>query len=131
MLRTVGIRATVKVIHSAQRLQLARGGQLEIGYLGWSGGGNFTVSPTVVRLFMIDEIVDSKLGELAEPVLSIVDDAERRRAAAKLFDYYNEQAYGYVMHAIPEVFTTATEVAIRDPHGLRPARIYPHEFYWK
>jgi peptide/nickel transport system substrate-binding protein len=131
MLRQIGIRASVKQIHSSQRRQFATGGQIEIGYLGWSGGGNFTVSPTVVRLFMSDETVDPKLVELAEPVLSVVDDAERRKAAAKVFDYYSEQSYGYVMHAIPEVFTTTSEVAIRDPQGLRPARNYPHEFYWK
>ncbi len=131
MLRDVGIRAGVKVIASQNRAKLVKGGQVEIGYLGWSGGGTFTVSADVVRLFMTDEHEDAELVKLAQPVLSIMDDTQRRKAAAKVFDYYTEHAYGFPMHDNPETFTHVSELAMRNPTEMRPSAVHPHELYWK
>ena len=131
MLRDVGIRATVKEIASRNRLKFVKGGQVEIGYLGWSGGGTFTVAPNVVRLFMSEEHDDPQLINLAAPVLKIMDDAERRKAAAKVFDYYTEKAYGYPIHPNSETFTHTVDLALRNPTEMRPSAVHPHEFYWK
>jgi hypothetical protein len=131
MLREVGIRATYKVIASQNRLKLVLGGQVEIGYLGWSGGGSFTVAPNIVRLFLSEEHDDPELIKLAAPVLTIMDDGERRKAAAKVFDYYTEHAYGYPMHASPETFTHVVDLAMRNPTEMRPSSLHPHDLYWK
>jgi peptide/nickel transport system substrate-binding protein len=131
MLRAVGIRASYKVIASQLRLKLVLGGQMEIGYLGWSGGGSFTVAPNIVRLFLSEEHDDPQLLKLAAPVLTIMDDTERRKAAAKVFDYYTKNAYGFPMHGNPETFTHSVDLAVRDPSEMRPNAIHPHDFYWK
>ena len=131
MLRDVGIRAGVKVIASQNRLKLVKGGQVEIGYLGWSGGGTFTASADIVRLFLTEEHDDPELVKLAKPPLAIMDDGERREAAAKVFDYYTEHAYGFPMHANPETFTHTIELAISNPTEMRPSAVHPHELYWK
>jgi ABC-type transport system substrate-binding protein len=131
MLRDVGIRAGVKVIASQNRAKLVKGGQVEIGYLGWSGGGTFTVSADVVRLFMTEEHDDAELVKLAQPVLAIMDDTQRRKAAAKVFDYYTEHAYGFPMHDNPETFTHVSELVMQNPTEMRPSAVHPHEFYWK
>jgi peptide/nickel transport system substrate-binding protein len=131
MLREVGIRAGVKMIASQNRRKFVLGGQVEIGYLGWSGGGTFTVTPNVVRLFMSEEHDDPELVKLAQPVLAIMDDGERRKAATKVFDYYTEHAYGYPIHPNPEAFTHSIDLALRNPTEMRPSAFHPHEFYWK
>ena len=131
MLRAIGVRTSSKVIASQNRLKLVKSGEVEIGYLGWSGGGTMTVAPNIVRLFMSEEHDDPQLIKMAAPALTTMDDGERRKAAAKVFDYYTENAYGFPMHSNPETFTHSTNLAIRNPGEMRPNSVHPHEFYWK
>ena len=60
-----------------------------------------------------------------------MDDAARRKAAAKAFDYLTQHAYAFAMIPNREVFTMTKEVGIRRPTDLRPSQISPQEFYWK
>jgi hypothetical protein len=80
---------------------------------------------------MSEEHDDPQLIKLAAPVLTIMDDAERRKAAAKVFDYYTENAYGYPIHPNSETFTHTVDLALRNVTEMRPSAVHPHEFYWK
>ena len=131
MLREVGIRASLRTHHSSQRLKLIQDGKVEIGYYGWSGGNMFTVSPQIVRHLQTGEYEDPEFAKLVDPIFKIMDDGERRKAAAKAFDYLTDKAYTFAMITNREIFTHTKEVAIRDPKDLRPMIISPHEFIWK
>jgi peptide/nickel transport system substrate-binding protein len=131
MLREVGIRANVKTHHSSQRLKLIQDGKVEIGYYGWSGGNMFTVSPQVVRHMQAGEYEDPEFAKLVDPIFKTMDDAERRKAAAKAFDHLTDTAYTFAMITNREIFTHTKDVAIRDPNDLRPMIVSPHEFVWK
>ena len=131
MLRKVGIRMSVKTIHTSQRAKMVTGGDVEVGYFGWSGGNSFSVGPNVVRHFQTGEYQDPELAKLVAPIPTVLDDAERRKAAAKAFDYLTENAYAFAMIPNREIFTMTKEVGIRRPNDLRPAQISPQEFFWK
>ena len=92
----------------------------------------FTVAPQIVRHFQIGEYQDSQLDKLAGPISTILDDTERRKAAAKAFDYLNDTAYAFAMVPRREIFTTTHEVRISaPPNELRAAQVSPHLFAWK
>jgi peptide/nickel transport system substrate-binding protein len=133
MLRKVGIRMSVVPIHTTQRAKMVTGGDVEVGYFGWSGGNSFSVGPNVVRHFQTGEYpaVEADLAKLAAPIQTIMDDAERRKAAAKAFDYLTDNALAFAMVPNREVFTMTKEVGIVRPTDLRPSQISPHEFFWK
>ncbi len=131
MLREVGIHASLRIHHSSQRLKLIQDGKVEIGYYGWSGGNMFTVSPQVVRHLQAGEYEDPEFVKLVDPVFTTMNDAERRKLAAKAFDRLNDMAYTYPMITNRELFVHTKEVAIRDPNDLRPMIISPHELIWK
>jgi peptide/nickel transport system substrate-binding protein len=131
MLRKIGIRAEVRAVHSTQRLKLIKEGAVQIGYWGWSGGNMFTVSPQIVRHLQSGEAEDPGFAKLADAPFSIMDDAERRKASARAFDYLNEKAYTFAMIPNREIFTMSKEVGILNPDDLRPMQISPHEFIWK
>jgi peptide/nickel transport system substrate-binding protein len=131
MLREVGIRASVKIHHSTQRLKMIQEGNVEIGYYGWSGGNMFTVSPQIVRHLQAGEYEDSEFVKLVDPIFKTMDDTERRKFAARAFDRLHDMAYTYPMITNREIFVHTKEVAIRAPEDLRPMIISPHEFVWK
>ena len=77
------------------------------------------------------EAEDPEFAKLADAPFSIMNDAERRKASGKAFDYLNEKAYTFPMIPNREIFTMTKEVGIRNPEDLRPMQISPHEFIWK
>ena len=91
----------------------------------------FTVSPQVVRHLQAGEYEDPEFVKLVDPVFTTMNDAERRKLAAKAFDRLNDMAYTYPMITNRELFVHTKEVAIRDPNDLRPMIISPHELIWK
>lgn len=131
MLRKIGIRMSVKPIHSSQRLKFVQGGEVEVGYFGWSGGNMFTVAPQIVRHFQSGEYQDAALERLVAPISTILNDAERRKAAAKAFDYLTDTAYAFAMVPRREIFTVTPEVRVNATNELRAAQISPHLFAWK
>jgi peptide/nickel transport system substrate-binding protein len=131
MLRKIGIRMNVKPILAAQRSKFVHEGDVQVGYFGWSGGNMFTVAPQVVRHFQTGEYRDGAFAKLIAPISTTMDDAERRKASAKAFDYLTEKAYAFAMIPNREVYTLVKGLAFRDPDALRPAQLSPHEFYWK
>jgi peptide/nickel transport system substrate-binding protein len=130
MLRAVGIRATVREHPTAQRVQLINQGKVEIGLYGWSGGGMFEVSGQIGRHVESREYLDPELDKMAAATYTILDDAERRKAVAKVFDRITDQAYAFVTGPFRPVFTHTKEVV---PTGrtLRAEQVNPHEFGWK
>ena len=131
MLRKIGIRMNVRPIHSSQRLKMVQSGDVEVGYFGWSGGNMFTVGPQIVRHFQLGEYQDPELAKLVEPIPKILNDAERRKASAKAFDYLTDNVYAVAMVPNREVFTLAKDVGIRAPDELRTSQLSPQDFYWK
>jgi peptide/nickel transport system substrate-binding protein len=130
MLREIGIRATVSSHLIANRLQLISQGKVQIGYYGWSGGGMFEVSPQIVRHFDGNEYVDPVLTKMAGETFSIMNDAERRAAVAKVMDYANEHAYAFPLVPSRPIFTHTKEVELKTT-ALRATQVYTYEFGWK
>jgi peptide/nickel transport system substrate-binding protein len=130
MLRRIGIRATVAPHPIVNRLQMLSQGRVQIGYYGWSGGGMFEVSPQIVRHFDGNEYVDPVLTKMADATFSIMDDAQRRVAVAKVLDYANEHAYVFPTVPIRAIFTHTKEVELKTT-AIRATQVYPHEFGWK
>jgi peptide/nickel transport system substrate-binding protein len=130
MLRAVGIRATVRQHPTAQRVQLINQGKVEIGYYGWSGGGMMDVSGQLGRHVDSAEYDDPMLLKLAAPVDSVMDDAERRKAAAKVFDHITDNAYAFVLLQSFSFFTHTKEVELTS-RTLRAENLNAHEFTWK
>ena len=130
MLRAIGIRATVRQHPTAQRQQLVTQGKVEIGVYGWSGGGMFEVSGQLGRHVESNDYGDPTLAKFAEVVPAISDDAERRKAVAKIFDHITEQAYAEVTVPNQTVITHTKEVVF-NAGSIRADSINPHEFGWK
>ena len=130
MLRTVGIRATVRQHPTAQRVQLIAQGKVDIGMYGWSGGGMFEVSGQLGRHVDSKDYEDPMLEKLASPTYAITNDAERRKAVAKVFDYITEQAYAFVTVPNRPVFTHTKDVKL-NAGSFRAEQVNPHEFGWK
>ena len=132
MLRAVGIRASVRAHPFSQRDLLLRQGKVEIGYYGWSGGAIFDVSTTISRHFLRDEYADPVLKKMAAETYTIMDDAERRKAVAKVLDYATENAYIFPMIPLRPPITHIKDLQILAKEDLRavyqPAM---HEFGWK
>ena len=131
MLRKIGVRMSVKPIHSSQRLKVVQSGEVEVGYFGWSGGNMFSVAPQIVRHFQIGEYQDPEMEKLVAPISTILNDTDRRKAAAKAFDYLSDTAYAFAMVPRREIFTVTPEVRINASNELRAAQISPHLFAWK
>ena len=91
----------------------------------------FTVSPQIVRHLQSGESEDPEFAKLVEAPFHITDDAERRKASAKAFDYLNERAYSFPMIPSRDILTATKDVGVRNPNELRPQLIGPHEFVWK
>ena len=130
MLRAVGIRATVRQHPTAQRVQLIAQGKVDIGMYGWSGGGMFEVSSQIVRHFLSKEYDDPALVKMAEETGAMMNDAERRKAVAKLMDYAHDKAYAFPMVSNRVIFTHTKEVKLL-VSDLRNGQVQPHEFGWK
>jgi peptide/nickel transport system substrate-binding protein len=130
MLRKVGVRATVKTHLTAQRVQMLRQGKVDIGYYGWSGGGMFEVSPQIVRHFLSNEYRDDALTKMAAATQSMMNDAERRKAVAKVMDYASEKAYLFPMVPIQAVYVHTKDVKLKAT-GVRAGSANPFDFGWK
>jgi peptide/nickel transport system substrate-binding protein len=130
MLRAIGIRASVRQHAAAQRVQLISQGKVEIGYYGWDGGAMFEVSGQLGRHVNSNEYDDPVLAKLAAPTYSIVADAERRKAVAKVFDHITENAYAFAMVPNRPTFVHTKEVRL-NASRIRAGLINPHEFGWK
>jgi len=127
MLRAVGIRASVQSHPVTQRVQLLKQGKVEIGYYAWSGGGIFEVSDAIER--HIAEYDDPLLKKLAAPTRTILDDAERRVATAKVFDHITENVYAAVLMPVVTIYTHTKEVRLNAALP-REFSVSPHEFSW-
>lgn len=130
MLRAVGIRATVRQNTTAQRVQLLSQGKIEIGYFGWDGGSVFDVSGPIGRHVEAGEYEDAALSKLAEPVHATLDDAQRRKMAAPVFDYITENAYAFAIIPGTSSYTHTKEVKLNTSLP-RAVQVHPHEFTWK
>ena len=130
MLRAVGIRAVVRQHTIAQRVQLLNDGKVDIGLYNWAASTIFEVSPQIVRHFKSKEYDDPVLAKMADEVLPMMNDAERRKAAARLFDHATEQAYAFAMVPTRASYTHTKEVRLTAT-GLRATEVNPHEFGWK
>ena len=130
MLRAVGIRATVRQNTTAQRVQLLSQGKIEIGYFGWDGGSVFDVSGPIGRHVEAGEYEDAALAKLAQPVHTTLDDAQRRKAAAPVFDYITDNAYAFVILPGTSSYTHTKEVKL-NTNLPRAIQVHPHEFTWK
>ena len=132
MLRKIGVLMSVKPIHSSQRLKVVQSGEVEVGYFGWSGGNMFSVAPQIVRHFQLGEYQDPEMEKLVATIPTILNDVDRRKAAAKAFDYLSDTAYAFAMVPRREIFTVTHEVMVNAPASqLRAAQISPHLFAWK
>lgn len=131
MLRQVGIRATVGSHTTAQRVQLIREGKLDMVYHTWDGGAVFEVSQNMARHFLSNEHEDSVLTKMASDTFSIVDDAERRKAVAKVIDYATDNAYLFAMLPNAHALTHSKELRLINPTVIRASRLAMHEFAWK
>ena len=130
MLRAVGIRAVVRQHTIAQRVQLLAEGKVDVGLYNWAASTIFEVSPRIVRHFQSKEYDDPLLAKMAAEVLPMMDDAERRKAAARLFDYATEQGYAFAMVPTRATYTHTKEVRLA-AQELRATEVNPHEFAWK
>jgi len=130
MLRAVGIRATVRQNTTAQRVQLLSQGKIEIGYFGWDGGSVFDVSGPIGRHVQAGEYEDAVLSKLALPVHAALDDAQRRKMAAPVFDYITENAYAFAIIPGTSSYTHTKEVKLNTSIP-RAIQVHPHEFTWK
>ena len=130
MLRAVGVRANVAFHPTPQRLQMMQQGKIAIGYYGWSGGGIFEVSPVFTRHIETEEYQDKTLTDLATGIDKIMDDAERRKATAKVLDHMNEQGYLFVTLPSMATFTHTKDIKMKDV-GVRETLVNPNDFEWK
>jgi peptide/nickel transport system substrate-binding protein len=130
MLRQVGIRATLRMTTLAQRVQALSQGRIEIGLFGWSGGGMFEVSSQIVRHFLSNEYDDAVLAKMAADTNTMMNDAERRKAVAKVMDYANENAYAFPVTPIRVIFVHTQDVRLLAT-DVRAGQVQPHEFGWK
>ena len=130
MLRAIGIRATVRQNSVAQRVQLLSQGKVDIGYYAWDGGAVFDVSGPIGRHVEAQEYDDATLAKLAEPIHAILDDGERRKAAARIFDYITENSYASVVLSSLVIYTHTKEVKL-NTSAPRAVPVNPHEFTWK
>jgi len=131
MLRAVGIRARIRQHPTAQRVQLINQGKVEIGYYGWSGGGMMEVSGQLGRHVNSKEYDDPMLGQLTTATTTIMDDTQRRKEVAKVFDRITENAYAFPIMQNYSFFTHTKEVELNNPRQVRAENINPHEFRWK
>lgn len=132
MLRTVGIRASVQPHPPAQRVQLISQGKVEIGYYGWDGSSSFESSGPIGRHVDSKEYADPALAQLADATRLIMDDGERRKATAKVFDYIMDQAYAFVIVPSRATYTHTKDVKLNAPQGImRATPVNPHEFAWR
>jgi peptide/nickel transport system substrate-binding protein len=132
MMRNVGINATVMPITITQRVSLLNQGRIEIGLFGWSGGASFEVSPQIVRHFLSNDYDDQAMNVEASKILPIMDDTQRRKMAAKVFDQLNEKAYAFPMTPSREAYTHTKEVKLLAAGSMHAAQTIPvHEFGWK
>ena len=90
----------------------------------------FDVSPQIVRHFDGNEYVDPVLTKMAGETFSIMDDAKRRAAVAKVMDYASEHAYAFPTAPLRVIFTHTKEVELKTT-ALRATQVYTHEFGWK
>ena len=130
MLRQVGIRATLRMTTLAQRIQALSQGKIEIGLFGWSGGGMFEASSQIVRHFLSNEYDDAVLTKMAAETNTMMNDAERRKAVAKVMDYAHDNAYAFPMTPIRVIFVHTKEVRLLAT-DVRSGQVQPHEFGWK
>jgi len=130
MLRTVGIRATVRQHPIAQRVQMISDGKVEAGLYTWAASTIYEVSPQIARHFQSKEYDDPELIKMAEATLSMMDDAERRKAVAKVFDEATEKAYAFPMTPTRASYTHTKEIRLTAT-DLRATEVNPHEFGWK
>ena len=132
MLRAVGIKASVRQHPIAQRVQLLSQGKVDIGYYGWSGGAVFEVSSQLARHFTSGEYDDPVLTQMATETFTMMDDAARRKAVAKVLEYATDHAYVFPMIPSRPVITHTKEVRIIDQNAIRASQVIPiHEFGWK
>ena len=131
MLRAVGIRATVRQHPTSQRVQLIRQGKVEIGYYGWSGGGMMEVSGQLGRHVDSKEYDDPLLAKLTAATTTIMDDAQRRKEVAKVFDHITDNAYAFAIMQNYSFFTHTKDVELINPRAVRAENVNPHEFAWK
>ena len=130
LLRVVGIRATIRQHPIGQRVLLLSQGKVEIGYYAWDGGAVFDVSGPIGRHVEANEYSDPVLAKLAEPIHTILSDAERRKAARPVFDYITDNAYAFVIIPGGTVYTHTKDVKL-NTGAPRALPMNPHEFTWK
>jgi peptide/nickel transport system substrate-binding protein len=132
MLRAVGIRASVRPHQIVQRVQLINQGKVEIGFYGWSGGALFEASGQIVRHVGSKEYDDPALANMANATMGMMDDAERRKAVAKVFDYIHDNAYAFPMVPLRSIYTHTKEVKLDVSDEIRESQLASvHEFSWK
>ena len=93
-------------------------------------GGVFEVSGPIGRHVEANEYDDPELVKLGTPTHSILNDAERRKASAKVFDYLTDNAYAFVIIPGGTVYTHTKEVKL-NTSAPRALPVNPHEFTWK
>ncbi len=132
MLRAVGIRASVQPHQIVQRVQLVNSGKVQIGFYGWSGGALFETSGNIVRHVGSKEYDDPTLTEMANATFGIMNDAERRKEVAKVFDYIHDKAYAFPMVPLRSIYTHTKEVKLDVTDEIRESQLPSvHEFAWK
>jgi len=67
---------------------------------------------------------------LGPPIHAALDDAERRKAAARAFDYITDNAYAFVIIPGTASYTHTKEVKLNTSIP-RAVQVHPHEFTWK
>lgn len=130
MLRAIGVRASVRTHPTAQRQQLISDGKVEIGNYGWSGGGMFDVAGQLGRHVESNDYGDPELAKLAEVIPTILEDAKRREASARVFDRITDMAYAEVTDPNRPVFVHTKDVML-NARSIRAEQVNPHEFGWK
>ena len=132
MLRAVGIRATVSPHQIAQRVQMLKENKIEMSYYSWSGGNQFEVSGNIGRHFVSKDYNDPALNKAAEDTLTMMDDSERRKAVAKVFDDVTDKAYAFAMLPNRFIYTHTKDVTLFKPDEVREMDIIGvHEWRWK
>ncbi len=132
MLRAVGIRATVSPHQIAQRVQMLKENKIEMSYYSWSGGNQFEVSANIGRHFLTKDYDDPVMNKMGEDTLPMMDDAERRKAVARVFDQVTGKSYAFAMLPNRFVYTHTKELRLDRPDEVREMDILGiHEFVWK
>ncbi len=130
MLHNIGIRATVAPHPVPLRRQMLAQGKIDMSIYGWTDV-MFDVAPHIDRHFLTEEFDDTHLVQLAKATLTITDDAERRKAAAKVFDYAVEKSYALPMVPNRPIYTHTKDLKITLPPERRLIYVNPHDFAWK